>query len=343
MTELAPAPTANSRVTRQDVARYAGVSSAVVSYVVNGGPKRVAPATAAKVIDAIEVLGYRPNAAARALKLGSAEMLGLVIPSNTNTFYADMARAVEEAAADQGFALLTSNSSAGTGAESRSLRNFRARQVDGVLLATGSAQPDLSQLKGSNIPVVLLDAFTPWPDVTTIGVDFQTGAARGVRHLIGHGHTDIGLVIGYLAGAIPDKRELGWLDALTEAGLSEGPIVRTTFDREGGYSAGRRMFEGKRRPTAAFVSSDMQAVGMLRAIHELGLSVPDDVAIVSFDGSAESEFSWPPLTTLKQPVQDMAEKAVSVLGSARRGEPAPEGHHVYGTELIVRRSCGCSF
>ncbi|GAB3536751.1 LacI family DNA-binding transcriptional regulator [Arthrobacter tecti] len=343
MTELAPARTQRPRVTRQDVARYAGVSSAVVSYVVNGGPKKVSPGTTAKVVDAIEVLGYRPNAAARALKLGSAEMLGLVIPSNTNTFYADMARAVEEAAADNGFALLTANSSAETGAEARPLRNFRSRQVDGVLLATGAAKPDLSQLQGSDIPIVLLDAFGPHPGVTTIGVDFESGAAAGVRHLIGHGHTEIGLVIGYLAGAVADKRELGWLDALSEAGLAEGPIVRTTFDRQGGYEAGRRMFEGKRKPSAVFVSSDMQAVGMLRAIHELGLSVPDDVAIVSFDGSAESEFSWPPLTTLKQPVRAMAEKAVSVLGSARRGQPAPEGHHVYGTELVVRRSCGCAF
>ncbi|WP_028281423.1 LacI family DNA-binding transcriptional regulator [Arthrobacter sp. H5] len=340
MVELAPESTQRPRVTRQDVARYAGVSSAVVSYVVNDGPKKVAPATAARVVDAIEVLGYRPNAAARALKLGSPEMLGLIVPDSTNLFFAEMAHAVEQAASERGYALLTANSAASLTKENNHLRNFRSRQVDGVLLASGLSDPDLSQLVGSDMPVVLLNRSGPREGIPTIGVDFRTGAATGVRHLVEHGHKDIGLVMGRDASSLSDDhRELGWLDALQEAGLPEGPIVRTSFDREGGYSAGRRMFSGPRRPSAVFVSSDMQAVGVMRAIHELGLSVPEDVAIVSFDGSPEAEYSWPPLTTLKQPVREMAEDAVKMLTS-RTGPPAGD-HHVYATELVIRRSCGC--
>ena len=113
-------------MTRKDVARYAGVSTAVVSYVVNGGPKKVAPATEAKVQDAIRLLGYRPNAAARALKLGSSETIGLVIPDNSNPFFSLLAHAVEDAAAELGFALVLTNSDGNLAKERRNIRNLAA-------------------------------------------------------------------------------------------------------------------------------------------------------------------------------------------------------------------------
>jgi LacI family transcriptional regulator len=326
-------------VTRKDVARYAGVSTAVVSYVVNGGPKKVAPATEAKVKDAIRVLGYRPNAAARALKLGSSETLGLIVPDNSNPFFSLFAHAVEDAAAALGYALVLSNSDGNLAKERRNIRNLAARQVDGVLLASVLFEPDLEVLETAGIPSVLLNQERDAPGFNSIGVDLAAGARMAVEHLIGHGHRNIGLAIGTNVSNELDGREVGWLNALREAGLPEGPTARSEFDRPGGYAAGKRLLASGNRPTAIFASSDMQGIGILRAIHEAGLAVPGDIALVSFDGSIESEYSWPALTTVAQPVRAMAESAVRSLVGEGRGRELQ--HRIFPTELIIRQSCGC--
>jgi LacI family transcriptional regulator len=315
------------------------VSTAVVSYVVNGGPKNVAPATEAKVLDAISILGYRPNAAARALKLGSSETLGFIVPDNSNPFFSLFAHAVEDAAAALGYALVLSNSDGNLAKERRHIRNLAARQVDGVLLASVLFEPDLEVLETAGIPSVLLNHAAVSPGFNSVGVDLEAGARIAVEHLIGHGHRNIGLAIGTNVSNELDGREVGWLNALREAGLPEGPTARSEFDRPGGYAAGKRLLASGNRPTAIFASSDMQGVGILRAIHEAGLSVPGDIALVSFDGSIESEYSWPALTTVAQPVRAMAEAAVRALVGDGRGQALQQ--RIFPTELIIRQSCGC--
>jgi LacI family transcriptional regulator len=336
-TSAVPAP--RGPVTRKDVARFAGVSTAVVSYVVNGGPKKVAPATEAKVQDAIRRLGYRPNAAARALKLGSSETIGLVIPDNSNPFFSLLAHAVEDAAAELGYALVLTNSDGNLAKELQHVRNLAARQVDGVILSSVLMEPRLTDLESAEIPVVLLNHSADAPGFNSVGVDLVSGAKAAVEHLIGHGHTTIALAMGTNTGNYYDGREEGWLQALAGAGLPEGPIVRTPFTREGGYAAGKRLLASASRPTAIFATSDLQAVGILRALHEAGLSIPKDIALASFDGSAEAEYSWPPLTTAKQPAKAMAEAAVSALIGAHRGQESE--HLIFPAELQIRQSCGC--
>ncbi|HET8794766.1 MAG TPA: LacI family DNA-binding transcriptional regulator [Arthrobacter sp.] len=330
---------ARSPVTRKDVARYAGVSTAVVSYVINAGPKKVAPATEARVLEAIQVLGYRPNAAARALKLGSTEMLGLVIPDTINPFFAELSHALEDAANDRGYALLLTNSDGSTAKERKHVRNLLSRQVDGVLLTTVEDEPYLDDVIASGIPAVLLNHYRPSKHLPTVGVDLTVGASVAVEHLIWHGHKNIALVKGMNAVNAPDEREAGWLQALTAAGLQEGQIFTTPFSMDGGYAAGRRLASLKDRPTAVFVSSDVQAVGVLRALHEADLNVPADVAVVSFDASFQSEYTWPALTAMHQPTRQMAAAAVEAL--LNKEESTPVRNMVFPTDLIIRRSCGC--
>jgi LacI family transcriptional regulator len=331
------APRPRGQVTRADVARYAGVSTAVVSYVVNDGPRPVAAATAARVRDAVRVLGYRPNASARALRTGSTQMLGLVVPEIGNPLFAEMAVAVERAAARRGHALLLVNSDGDPRAERTLIRTLTARQVDGVIVSTmqhGSGAADLATL---GVPVVLVNTFTAHDGVDTVGVDARAGARVGVEHLISHGHTRIGLVIG---GAETEARERGWQDATRAAGLPDGPLVREPFTREGGYRGALRMYGGSDRPTALFASSDMQAIGALRALGELGLRVPEDVAVLSFDGTDEAEYAAPRLTAVRQPVEEMAEEAVARLIAP---DPGRAPHHASFTPtLVIGRSCGCA-
>lgn len=327
------------QVTRQDVARYAGVSTTVISYVLNSGPKRVAPATQQRVLEAIQLLGYRPNAAARALKLGSTELFGLVIPDTTNPYFAELSRAIEEAADAKGYALLVTNS-AGTQAQERKLlQKLASRQVDGILLVSMESDPDPSIFAAANVPVVLLDRAVGTEGLVTVGVDYRSGSRMGVQHLIGHGHTNIGLVVGGGSSGSAADREHGWLDALAGAGLDEGPVAHVDFSRAGGYEGGKRLLNRARPPTAIFASSDMQAIGVLRAVHEAGIRVPEDMAVMTFDGSIESEFSWPPLTAVRQPIQQMAEAAIDALVGKTQSEPSR--YLCFPTELIVRASCGC--
>lgn len=328
-----------SPVTRNDVAQYAGVSTAVVSYVVNEGPRRVAPETRDRVLEAIRVLGYRPNATARALRMGTTRTFGLITPDGGNPLFAELAKAIDKEAAARGYVVLQTSADGDPATEQSKIAELLIRRVSGLLLVAPTEDPDLSD---AEIPVIAINRVLP--GVSSVRPYYREGARRGVDHLIEHGYRTIGLVIGGTGagsgsggGSRVPERELGWRDALRHAGLEAGPIARTTFSRVGGYDAGRELLEATNRPTAIFASSDLQAVGVLRALHEAGLRVPEDIAVLAFDGTAETEYSWPPLSVVRQPLEQMAREAVSRL---IEGETAVETL-TYPTELILRRSCGC--
>ncbi|TDD67490.1 LacI family transcriptional regulator [Jiangella aurantiaca] len=326
-------------VVREDVARYANVSPAVVSYVLNKGPKRVRPETEARVLEAIRVLGYRPNAAARALKLQSQEIFGLVLSTGGNALFVELANAIEDAANALGFAVINTNSRESAAREREHLRNLVNRRVDGIMLASVEAQPDISEVARAGVPVLLLDNGGSIESVPSVGADLEAGAYDAVRHLIDHGHERIGMISGPPTD-LSDGREAGWSRALAESGLPEGPLVPATPKRFGGYKAAKRLLASGDGLTALFTSCDAQGVGALRAVHEAGLRIPDDIAIVSFDGSTEAEFTWPGLSTMRQPVEQMAEDAVAELLALRDGGRAPT-HRTYPTTLQARGSCGC--
>ena len=316
-------------VTRNDVAQYAGVSTAVVSYVVNEGPRPVAPETRQRVLDAIRVLGYRPNATARALRMGTTRTFGLITPDGGNPLFAELAKAIDKEASARGYVVLQTGADGDPETERAKVAQLVARQVSGLLLVAPTEDPDLTEI---DLPVIAINRVLP--TVSSVRPQYRAGARAGVNHLIDHGHHRIGLVIGGPPGG---ERELGWRDALRQAGLADGPIARTTFSRPGGYAAAQQLLAATSRPTAIFASSDLQAVGVLRALHEADLSVPEDIAVVAFDGTAETEYTWPPLTVVRQPLEDLAREAVTRLID---GEDTIEAL-TYPTKLVLRSSCGC--
>ena len=316
-------------VTRNDVAQYAGVSTAVVSYVVNEGPRPVAPETRDRVLEAVRVLGYRPNATARALRMGTTRTFGLITPDGGNPLFAELAKAIDKEAAARGYVVLQTGADGDPATEQSKIAELLVRRVSGLLLVAPTEDPDLSE---TDIPVIAINRVLS--TVSSVRPQYREGARRGVEHLLEHGHRRVGLVIG---GGRSGERELGWRHALRAAGLEDGPIARTTFSRQGGYDAGRELLAATNRPTAVFACSDLQAVGVLRAIHEAGLRIPDDLAVLAFDGTAETEYSWPPLSVVRQPLEQMAREAVSRLID---GQDAVEAV-TYPTDLILRRSCGC--
>lgn len=324
------------RVTRADVARLAAVSTAVVSYVLNDGPGTVAPATRDRVLHAVDVLGYRPNASARALATGASQLLGLVVPDISNPLFAELALSIEAAAKARGYAVLLANTEDDERVERQQVANLVDRGVDGILLASVRSAPDLSETGSTRI--ILLNAGGEHPEAAAIGTNAFEGARTATNHLIDHGHTHIGLIIGRTNSTSIEPREAGWLQALKDRGLNPGPIARDRFSREGGYGAAHRLFDTPHHPTAVFASSDLQAAGTLAALHKLGKRVPEDVAVISFDGTAESRFSVPPLTTVRQPISEMASKIVELATSR---QPPKYLYESFTPELVIRDSCGC--
>jgi LacI family transcriptional regulator len=324
--------------TRADVARHAGVSTAVVSYVVNDGPRRVAPATAARVRAAILALNYSPNVNARALRTGTTGLVGLVVPDIANPFFAELAQAVELALAEHGDLLVVADTRTDQATERRVVADLGRRQLDGLLLSTVLPPGELRRLGQPGQRTVLLNVSSPFDGYPALGPDAEGGAYAVVEHLVDvHGHRSVALVIGQSSEPVPAPRERGWGRVFQDRRLPPGPVLRTSFGRIGGYQAARQMLAWRERPTAIFTSSDEQASGVLRALREAGLSCPEDVAVVSFDGTPETEFTSPPLTVARQPVQAMAAAAVTTV---LEPGPAP-GYQQFATELVLRESCGC--
>jgi LacI family transcriptional regulator len=332
----APEPREPGRkaATRTDVARYAGVSSAVVSYVLNNGPKPVAPATRERVLDAVSALHYRPNATARALKRGVADMIGMVVANTSNPYFAGLVNAIDRAASRRGLAVLVINTDSRREDGSGYISALAAHQLDGLIVADTLSEQERELVMSLGVNVVLVNQFRPDPRVVSIGVDFYAGAKEAVAHLIGHGRSGIAFV-----GGDPgvDERERGWIDALGEAGLAPGPRQRGSFSLEAGYAAGVELARQRDQVDAVFVASDQLAMGLMAALHEAGLEIPGDVAIASFDGASESRYFSPPLTTVRQPVDDIAEAALDALLDDGRTAAYVD----VTTTLLLRQSCGC--
>jgi LacI family transcriptional regulator len=334
-------------VRRVDVARLAGTSPAVVSYVLNGGPRSVAPDTKARVLAAVEQLGYRPNGIARSLRMNRTMTLGLVIPDTANPFFAELARAVEEAAFGRGYTLLVGNASEDETRQTAYVRTFLERQVDGLFLVPAhgplTCQTELERFR---TPWVILDRHAPGVSgVPEVRVDNRTGAFEATRHLLEHGHRQIACIAGPDDVMSANERVAGWRDALAAAGpeaqAAEPRLRQGAFGRRAGYEAARDLIAAG-DVHAIFVASDEQALGVTRAIAEAGWRCPDDVAIASFDGIAAAAYSTPALTTMAQPFTDIAQAGMAALADLIAGNEVAPLSTVLPVTLQARGSCGCA-
>ncbi|MER7282429.1 extracellular solute-binding protein [Dactylosporangium sp. NPDC000244] len=332
--------TSPRRVTRQDVAREARTSAAVVSYVINNGPRSVAPATRQRVLDAIERTGYRPNAIAQALAGGRSGVLGLVVPDVSNSFFSALAKAIEDEVFQEGRVLLVGNSAESAAREARLITSFVERQVDGLLYVGVGHHAPVQEAIRAGIPVVALDRRDRFSSIASVVVDNFDGAAMATDHLIAHGHRRIAIIAGPSHLFTSVERIGGWRKALKAQGLpdDESLFVEAPFSRAGGYEAAIKLF-ARGTADAVLVTDEMQAFGVLAAAADTGVEVPRDLAIITFDGTEQSMYSVPPLTTVGQPLAEIARHAVSL---ARTRTTERSRHVVCDVELIRRRSCGCT-
>lgn len=327
-----------SKVTRTDVAKLAGVSTAVVSYVVNDGPRPVAEKTRQRVRDAIEQLGYLPSASARALKLGSTGTYGLSVPDVGNPLHAEIVEGIDRHMRERGWSMLLAHAHGDSAREKQVVADMVGRGADGMVILMTSTE-DIEWIREAiPVPAVFMDRQRPLFGYVTIGPDFEDAGWQATQHLVQHGRQRIVPAYGVLYLEEKNHRLTGYRRALQEAGLPEMEPLATEWDRAGGYRAGLELLQRDPLPDAVFCFSDLIAIGMLQVLQEAGVRVPEDIAIVCFDGTPAAEFASPALTSVNQPVDAMAEAAVVALG-----KPAPQGfdHQVFPVSLTVRRSCGC--
>lgn len=319
--------------TQADVARLAGVSTAVVSYTLGGSPKPVAEATRLRVLEAARKLDYRPNASARALSLGRADLIGLIVPTVEQPYFAHLTLAVERAAREAGLALIVANSlpASDTGAI---VRELAGRQLRGLVLASVADSDTARAVTASGTPTVVINLPKPIEGTVALGPDFHDGAFAAVRHLIDvHGHRRI----AHAGGDVRfDERARGWAAAMEHSDLDAAVRIECDYSLAGGHEAMRRVLEEHPEVTAVFFASDQMAAGALAALYEAGRRVPEDMAVFAFDGSPESQFTTPPLSTVDVPLDRIARDAV-----ARLQDPSLADVPAYRTSLRLRRSCGC--
>ncbi|MGJ7580871.1 LacI family DNA-binding transcriptional regulator [Variovorax sp. RHLX14] len=309
----------------QTVAEQAGVSVATVSRVFNF-PDKVAPKTRELVECIAREIGYLPNASARTLRTQRSRVLGVVLPTLLNPTFAECLQGVAEAAVAGGYAIVPVTTGYELAAEQRAVNQLLAGGVDGVILVVSnpSTAVALERLRAAAVPYVL--AYNAHPAHPCVSVDSEGALAEVVAHLVRLGHRRIAMVSGTLAASDrAQQRYRGFLAGMAAAGLEAPPLVEVPF-METAVAALSRYLTGASpdaRPTALFCSNDLLAIRSIRAAHLSGLRVPQDLAVVGFDGIALGEDLTPALTTVTQPNRDIGRHSVELLVRALSGGGAP--------------------
>lgn len=316
-------------MTRNDVARAAGVSPAVVSYVLNDGPRPVSANARAKVLAAIGELGYKPDGVARYLRTGKTKSVGFVIPDIGLPYFAEFTKAISAAAYRINYQLLIVNTDWQVEQERRQIAALVERRVDAMVLMSADPLQDFAALSELGIPVVVIDR----PEVAV-----QSSAAA-TEHLISHGHRRVAILTNDEKLVVSRRGIQGWHEAMARHGLEAGDLSFTAApSRAGGYDAGMRLLQDFDPPTAMLIASDAQAIGIIRASADLGMSVPDDLAIITSEGTELAEFSVPRLTAIQQPIARLAAGALDL--ALKAGEPGLRRLTDTEFSLVIRDSCG---
>lgn len=328
--------------TISQVARRAGVSSTTVSHVLNN-TRFVSQETRQRVLAACAELGYQPNALARSLRRGETHTLGLVLPDSANPFFAEIGRAIEEAAFGQNYSVILCNTEGNPTVEELYITVLVQKHVDGIIfVSTGEKTEAFQSLLNSGLPAVLVDRDIPELNLDAVLVDNIQGGKLAAEHLVRLGHRRIACITGPSHLTPSALRKVGFEQALFEAGYPLDPALTLPgdFHPDSGYQATRTLLQFSKPPSAIFVSNDLMAIGVLNAAQELGCRVPEDISVVGFDDIELASFTVPPLTTLAQPKKDIGRMAIDLLLRRIRERDLPAQRELLPMTLITRKSSG---
>jgi DNA-binding LacI/PurR family transcriptional regulator len=332
----------NTKATLEEVAELAQVSRATASRVLTANP-RVSTESRRAVERAARKLGYIPNHAARALATGRSDAIALVISEATTFIFGDpffprLIRGIEEVLTEQDKQLIILAPQSGHDLD-RLERYVAAGHTDGVLMVSlHGTHPLPGRLAARGVRFVVGGRPTDGDRYTYVDIDNQGGAFAAVSHLVAEGRQRIATISGPLDMTAGQDRLIGYRSAITAGGLPLDPLLEEAadFTREGGAQAMGRLLERRPQLDAVFAASDLMAVGALRTLTEAGRQVPDDIAIVGYDDDPIAASATPPLTTVRQPIEEMGREMARLLLAP---VDAPR-RVILTTELEVRRSSG---
>jgi LacI family transcriptional regulator len=329
-----------NRVTLRDVAQYAGVSVTTVSNVVRGWTY-VADDTRLKVQNAIRDLGYSPHPIAQGLRTGQMQTIGFIVPDLANPYFASIVSVAEDVAQEQRYTVIVFNSHEDEAREAECVRRATNRMVDGVLIAqVASGQRSAPHFKNLPVPVVTIDRIPDDNEGASCTLDNVRVGELATEHLLDLGHRRVAHLAGPL-GARPARDRLdGYLATTAARGLDYRRVIHCGNDWgcDNGYQAMRALLADAETPTAVFASNDRVAIGALHAIHDAGLDAPRDLSIVGVDDIEVSEHLKPALTTVRQPLHEMAHAGIHLLLKLIREEAPQDANVVLEPSLVVRQS-----
>ena len=330
----------------KDIALRVGVSHATVSHVLNGVPNRASEKTKEKVLTAAAEMGYQLNWNARRLVTQKSFSLCFLIPSKLAELHGFMTQILagcEEMARSKGFSLIlaTSKQEGGLGANLM----FQQKLMDGVIALTHVGDDTSEFLEKKSIPFVLVMRQPSSGKCCFVDTNNYQGAFDVTEHLIEkHHHSKIAFIKGMVTDSEgPPRRYQGYLDALKKHHLQMTPdmVGEGDLTPESGYLAAQKFLSNSRPPTAIFAASDLMATGVIKAIKERGLRIPQDIAVVGFDDHAIAAHTEPPLTTVKQSFFEIGQVAAAKLIGILNKEGLVTRSNLLPAKLIIRSSCGC--
>lgn len=325
-------------VTLKDIARVAGVSYATVSRALSNHPD-VSPETREKIKRIAKEMNYVPDPSARGLKGKSTNMIGLVVPDISNPFFSELALGVESFANEHGYCVFLCNTNWDYEREKTYVDILKAKRVDGLIIS--SVIENATHHKKSSLPLVYITEGPKSDDIYYVGIDNKIGAAMGVEYLIKLGHKDIVYIGGSEKTSTNRERFEGYRETMQKHGYMVKANIRTSdsFSQESGYKAAMEMLIKSEIPTAVFAVNDIVALGIIQAIEEFGLKVPEDISVIGFDDIAFSSMHRIKLTTISQPKFEMGRLSAELLINLIKREDVSQKINVIQPSLIIRNTC----
>ncbi|WP_130858995.1 LacI family DNA-binding transcriptional regulator [Gracilibacillus phocaeensis] len=326
-------------VTIKEVAGEAGVSVATVSRVISGSGK-VSSKKKKQVLQAIEILNYKPNAVARNLRTAKTKMVLVAVPNINNPFFSEVLTGIQKTALQQGYHVLLFDTDHDFSREAKFLEMLEQKQVDGLILCTAQVTHETLRKVEKSHPIVMACEYLDGEDFSTVLIDNRNSARKVIHHLIEAGYRRIAHITGPLNTVLGIDRLRGYKEALAEHNLllSEWYIREGDFSFESGYQLMTQFLMLANPPDAIFAGNDEMALGAIKAIQSKNLSVPEDIGVVGFDNIKMASIFKPALTTIAQPAYQIGTTAMEVLVEKMEGSIPEQRHFIIEDRLIVRES-----
>ncbi len=336
--------------TQADVAHLARVSRATVSYVLSGrtgGSISTTEETRLRIVSAATELGYVPNATAQSLRLRESKTIGLLVPDTRNPYYWQLLQGAEAEARACGYDILLVNTALDPEREREAVRTVLRRRVDGLLLILAFFQEHVtdevrSAIGRHNAVVLIGDAANIDERLDSVRSDHAGGSVQMMAHLVGLGHRRIGFVFGVAGPPLGQERLAAYYSAMARLGVADPDelVERCGVTLEDGYHAAQRLLDRPQPPTAILVINDLLAIGVLRAVSERGLRIPEDISVAGFDDIVMARYLNPPLTTVRVQADRVGRTAMRMCFDRMRDPERPTQATCVPSELVLRGSTG---